>query len=324
MADFSQIVYQLQQQSNAANAQARQALQQLASQQGQTAMLQQQIQQQQTNMQVLSDALSRIQAGSAGSGAPDHIRFVDQIPGRRIPFDVIVQIPIGPNVTSGQEQTYPVSMDGPFVAVRRYAAFLSQAVATYTNPSTGQSSAVLGRSFGRWRPIHSMWDLNDAVAGSFQPTAGGPLPGTGRAIYASPSNQSGFRSMEFDGLIEFINSGASYPRQNQPIPSAFYTEQINSPFDLPALDFFEKSEVLKWRVTPTHPNNPSFGNVSGFANVNNVFPFIDSQFDVQEGFKDQEAEIITVDPMNRLPSGTLFLGFSGYKIIEPPGTVRPV
>jgi hypothetical protein len=323
MADFAQIIQQLQQQVNTANGRARQAVEAMQAQSGQMAVLSQQLLQQNANMQVLSDALSRLQVGQAGSGAPEHTRYVDQIQGTRVPFDVVVQIPIGPNVTTSQENTYPISMDGPFIAVRRYAAFLSQAVAAYTDPSTGTRSAVFGRSFGRWRPVHSMWDLNDSMAGSFQPTAGGPLPGTGTPIYASPSSQSGFRTMEFDGLIEFINAGSSYPRQNQPIPSAFYSEQINSPFDLPALDFFAQSEVLKWRVTPTHPNNPPYGNASGFG-ATSVFPFLDSQFDVQEGFVDKERAQTTTDPLVRLANGTLFIGLSGYKIIQIPGVVRPV
>jgi hypothetical protein len=324
MADLNSILRDLQQQSNHANQVARQTAQELASMQGERAQLQQQILQQQASLQNLADALASVKASSSGSGAPEHVRYVDQIPGRRIPYTMLVQIPIGPNVTTSQTQTTQVSMDGPFVGVRRFAAFLSQHVSTYQDPVSRQNVAIPGRTFGRWRPCHSMWDINDSMAGSFPPVTAGPMPGSGVAIYASPSSQAGARSMQFDGLIEFLNEGASYPRQNQPIPSALYSEQINSPFDLAALDFFEKSEVLRWRVTPTHPNNPNFGNTFGFGSVNSKYPFSDGQFDVQEGLMDPEAVGLTSDPMVRLPNGVLYVGLEGYKIVQPPGVVRPV
>jgi hypothetical protein len=94
----------------------------------------------------------------------------------------------------------------------------------------------------------------------------------------------------------------------------------NDPFPLAALDFFERGETLQWLVKPTHPNNPFYGNVSSFG-TGGTFPFLDSQYDVHEGILDQEDLAATTDPVTRLPDGLLIIGFHGFRIIQPPGTV---
>ncbi|NLZ41371.1 MAG: hypothetical protein GX886_08990, partial [Comamonadaceae bacterium] len=182
-----------------------------------------------------------------------------------------------------------------------------------------------GRSFGRFRPIHSVNDWADAAAGVFNPITGLAFPGTGAAIYASPSNHSSFRTMEWDGVIEFFNQGAAYPRSNIQVPSAFWVSENNAAFQLGALDFFERGETMQWRVTPTHVNNPQAGNASAYgAAPPNPFPFLGSQYDVHEGIVDPlivGADANTQDPVNRLPDGILTIGFHGYRIIQPPGPV---
>jgi hypothetical protein len=127
--------------------------------------------------------------------------------------------------------------------------------------------------------------------------------------------------MEFDAVITMLNQGAAYPRSNDPIPSAWYSESINSPWQLGALDFFERGETIQWKVTPTHVNNPPAGNVSGFA-AGGTFPFLASQYDVHEGVKDPLVSDVTVDPITRLPDGILYLMLHGFRIIQPPGPVR--
>ena len=228
----------------------------------------------------------------------------------------MVNIPIGSGVTAEQQQSTTISQDGPFVAVARYATFQSAFQFSVTDPQNNVA-AFQGRSFGRFRPIHSAWDLNDAQ-GAFPPVIGGALPGTGDGIFAAPSNHSNFRTMEFDGTIRFQNQGSGFMRQNQDLPSAFYTPEINAPFSLGALDFFERGEVLEWMVTSLHVNNPPVGNVSGF---NGSYPFLGSQYDVHEGVLDPFINGQTTDPAVRLPNGILTIGFHGYRIIQPPGTV---
>jgi hypothetical protein len=272
----------------------------------------------QSDINMLSDALSSVKVESSGGGDP-HIRYIEQIPGRRIPFDLTVTIPIGANINAEQQAPTQISQDGPFVAVARYASFQSAYTFTRRDPVTSNVAAFQGRSYGRFRPVNSVGDLLDGTM-AYQPVTGGALPGTGDGIYASPSNHSNFRTMEFDGVVQFINQGSGWQRQNIPIPSAFYMQEINSPFLLGALDFFERGEQLQWRVTPTHVNNPPAGNVSGFG-VGGFFPFIDSQYDVHEGVLDPELANVEVDPITRLPEGLLVIGFHGYRIIQPPGTV---
>jgi hypothetical protein len=282
-------------------------------------MLEQQIARMQADINALADSLSSVKVEQSGGAGDAHIRYIEQIPGRRIPFDLTVSIPIGANINAEQQAATQISQDGPFVAVARYASFQSAYSFARRDPVTTAVANFQGRSYGRFRPVSSVGDLLDGTP-AFQPVVGGALPGTGDAIYASPSNHSNFRSMEFDGVIQFINQGSGWQRQNVAIPSSFYMQEINSPFLLGALDFFERGEQLQWKVTPTHVNNPPAGNVSGFA-AGGFYPFIDSQYDVHEGVLDAEVNGQETDPVSRLPNGVLVLGFHGYRILQAPGTV---
>lgn len=315
--DLVRHIEELKRQSQAAHARLNGLGQAVSQAQGNDAVFQQHIQRLQQNQQELANALARIEAQR--SGDPQNVRYIEQIPGRRVPFDLTVNIAIGANVTSQQPATTTISQDGPFIAVARYAIFQSALEFNVTDPETSNTASFQGRSYGRFRPVHSAWDLNDANP-QYQPVVGGAFPGTGNPIYASPSNHSNFRTMQFDGLVNFQNQGSGYMRQNIDVPTAFYTQQINEPFPLAALDFFERGEVLEWKVTPLHVNNPPAGNVRGFA-TGGFYPFINSQYDVHEGISDPYIEDQESDPVNRLPNGILTIGFHGYRIIQPPGVV---
>lgn len=287
---------------------------------------------------------------SGGNGAIDWgPRKIEDIPGRRVPYVMAASIPIGPDELSVREQSVTISQEGPFVAVRRMATFQSALRVQVTDPQSQIVSEFPGRSFGRFRPIHSVCDIMDsqhnAVAdtslwwlGQFQnPGAAlaAELPG---AVLGLPSSMSSFRSMEFDGQIAVINAGSSYPRQNIDIPSAFWSEQLNAPVTLGALDFFERGEVITVKVTPTHVNNPPAGN----ANADGVFPvrtapaaggwpFLDGQYDAHEGIATPDPAsigqvgpplqpaLLTTDPVERLPQGILWVAWEGYRIIQPVG-----
>jgi hypothetical protein len=270
-----------------------------------------------TNAKALESALKAISMNRGGSNPS--LQYVENIPGRRVPFDFLVDVPIGANVSSVQQGTFTVSQEGPFVAVARYATFQSQYQFQRRDPETGIATTFQGRSFGRYRPIHSAWDLNDGLPRSevFQALA---FPGNSAPHMLSPSNGASFRTMQPDFRIKFENAGSSFPRSNQEVPSTFWTTEINSPFELGALDVWERGEVLTVKILPTHINNPSFGNISGFGAVNGAFPFLASQFDYIEGINDQEdAAAESTDPITRLPEGILTIGFHGYKIIQPAG-----
>jgi len=140
--------------------------------------------------------------------------------------------------------------------------------------------------------------------------------------------------MQFDGRIHLENAGSGFPRQNRYVPTSWYADGNNGPIELPALDFMERGEVLTWKVQPSHPNNPAFGNVTGacvFPNsTTKAYPFLDGQFDPQEGINTPDPviydsgdgperyETIGEDPIIRVPDGVLFIALEGYRIIQPP------
>lgn len=305
----------MQQSIGAAISEARKASQLAANTQAEHAAMRQQMQAQSQSLNQLAQAVGKVQV--YGGENPD-IQRIENVPGRRVPFDYLVDIPIGPNITSVQQGTITISQEGPFVAVARFATFLSQYQFERTD-DTGAKTTFSGRSFGRYRPIHSAWDLNDGQIVS-EVSQDVPFPGTGAPHVASPSNSSPFRSMEGDYRIKFENAGSSYPRSNIEVPSPFWTKAINSPFNLGALDFFERGEVMTFKVLPTHANNAAFGNVSGFGAPNANYPFVESQWDTVEGISDpNNADAGDVDPIVRAPQGVLTIGFHGYRIIQPAG-----
>lgn len=322
MADINQVIRQLQQSVGFAASQAKQAVDLANRASGRNARIEQQLERQKNDLDNLFDAISAVKGqGSGGPNTNEHVLYIENLPGRRIPFDVVFEIPIGANVTSEQQDTATISQDGPFVAVARMATFLSQYEFERTDPETGQRASFQGRSFGRMRPVSSVWDLSDGTSGIFNPTAGIAFPGTGAPLYVSPSNHSGFRTMEFDGRFEIINQGAAYPRSDKPVPSAFLSDAINTPFQLGSMDFFERGEVIQVKVSPTHANNPAAGNLSAYA-AGGTFPFLQSQYDGHEGINDQFDPDVTEDPVTRLPNGILLVVLHGFKIVQPPGPVR--
>jgi hypothetical protein len=267
------------------------------------------------------EAMKRVVANLevSRSGAPASIQRVENIPGRRIPFDALVDIAIGDSVQSVQQGSITISQEGPFVGVSRVMALLSTFEFQYRDPVSGAASAFQGRSYGRYRPAHSAWDLNDSMVSPQVSQAVG-FPGTGAPHVTSPGTASSFRSMEGDFRIIVENAGSSFPRSNQEVPSAFWSRAINEPFELGALDVFERGEVIVFKVLPLHPNNPSYGNLSAFGAPNASFPFVTAGFDAVEGVNDQnDANASTTDPVTRLANAIVTIGYHGYRIIQQPG-----
>lgn len=298
------------------------------------------------------DELGRVTAAMAasrhgGGGELPSVRQIESIPGRRVPYVLVVDIPVGADVTSTRENSVPISQEGPFVCVRRMATF--QSALEYSVTSGGQSVRFTGRSYGRYRPVHSVYDLMDGQHNSLSDAslwflswlanpgeaAGIELPAASLSL---PSNSSSFRSMEFDGRISVINAGSSYPRQNISVPSSFWAAECNSPVALGALDFFERGEVITVRVQPNHVNNPPAGNVDADA----IFPlraagvgaggwpFVEGQYDLHEGIATADASTmgqllplrvtpVMTDPVSRMPEGILTVAWEGYRIIQPVG-----
>ena len=272
------------------------------------------------SLEAITALLKQTSVNRPIGGGPPNIQYIENIPGRRVPFDFLATIPIGTNFNSVAQSTIQVSQEGPFVAVSRFAIFLSQYQFQRTDPLTNARANFFGRSFGRYRPIHSANDIMDGTERS-QVLQAQPFPGTGAPHVLSPSNGSPFRSMETDFTVKFLNAGSSFPRSNEPVPSAFWTRQINDSFPLGALDVFERGEQLQFNVQPLHVNNPSYGNIQSFASGNPAFPFLASGWDYIEGINDSvNPDAASVDPIVRLPDGILIIGFHGYRIVQPAGS----
>lgn len=268
------------------------------------------------NAQQLSQTLAQLAMQRTG-GNPS-LQYVENIPGRRVPYDLIATIQVADGVMSELQASLTISQDGPFIAVSRSAVFLSQNSFQYTDPTNGNQTIFNGRSFGRFRPCHSAWDLNDGIPRS-EVVQAVPAPGAGAPHIISPSNASAFRTMQPDFTIKIENEGFAYPRQNIAVPSAFWTKQINSPWSLAALDVFERGEVVGFRVQPQHPNNPAYGDIQSFTGPGTVWPFLASQYDAIEGINDEIQADVETDPVTRAANGILYIGFHGYRIIQPPG-----
>ena len=87
------------------------------------------------------------------------------------------------------------------------------------------------------------------------------------------------------------------------------------------IDEFEPgARATQETLTDDNEEEPPVGNVTGFAAGGN-YPFAGSQYDVHEGILDPLIDQQTTDPATRLPDGILTIGFHGYRIVQPPGTV---
>lgn len=341
--------------------------------------------------QAAYEALKNIQVSPVNSSVPGDFKArrayakgwggagyvsLDEIKGRFIPFDEFVEIPIPDGSASAIEGVLKVSMEGPFVAARRYAVFQSRV--TYQVTFADNSTATFkGRTNGRFRGVASNTDVNDAVrafdqVSQYQPSflgavydganvlaVGNPagvnpssidptnmlpnFPGTGRPLVVSPLSMASGRSMTFDGTIAITPQGAQFNRQNIPVPSSLWSDGFNGPVDLSCYDVLEPGEEVIVRVNPLHINNPAFGNISSLVANNAVYtydnttgvaannplpvgswPFLQGQFDGHEGINDETIDgdaNVTVDRVDRVFDGTLYVGFMGFRIVSAPGGV---
>lgn len=314
MADLNSIINA----TNAAAAMARQAIQiaqQSASAAQNAAQISQAVAQMaQQNRQLHESMMAGIKAQAAvdSTTRPDIMR-IENIPGRRIPYDVIVRIAVGANETNALDGQHTLSADGPFVAVARSAVFLSAYQFQVTAGATTQT--FNGRSFGRYRPISSVLDLMDAQGGYTQPV-GAVAPGTGLFSLVNSNQHAGFRTMQFDGTIE-VESGSGYKRQSEPVPSALWAPGLDQMLQLPALDFYQRGDIIRFRVVPNHVNNPAAGNVQTLVGA---LPYLASQYDAHEGivYTAAVADAAAADTVVRQPDGILVLALHGYKILAAP------
>lgn len=232
---------------------------------------------------------------------------LDDIEGRLIPYDYLVDIPIPSGQSQEFQGTIPISMEGPFVATHRVMAYRS-AVEFQLTDREGVKTSYLGRSNGRFRGISSAQDLFDAARAfdqisQYQPSyigavwdgaavlpVGNPggvnpdslntinmlpnFPGSGRPLNVSPMSMAASRTMGFDGLVAVELAGANFRRQNQPIPSDFWQEGVTGSTALSVYDVFDPGEVVTIKVTPTHVANPAYGSISSLARKAALYTFV--------------------------------------------------
>jgi len=274
-----------------------------------------------SDLATVAGALSTMRSGASPGG----IVRVEDIPGRRIPFTLVLDIPIASNTTSIQTQSVTISQEGPFVAVSRMATFMSS-YQYQVNYGPGNIGSFSGRTNGRYRPVSSCWDILDGQSQTYVQLAN-PLTTNGTpGVSTLPNAQTSIRSMEFDGRINVRNAGSSWPRSNNSVPTSFWSTSINAPVPLGCLDFFERGEVVTASVECNHINNPPAGNVDGLGIYGVVgWPFENGQFDAQEGILTPGAftwpsgvlTTLSTDVVTRLPDGVLTIAWEGYRIQQP-------
>lgn len=306
ISNLQQNISTLSQNANAAAKMARDAL----AVQGQLKSIADQ--QKAISAAILSGApLSGVPAsGGNQTGRPD-IKYIESIPGRRVPYDLIVKIPVSSTETTPLTGQVVLSTDGPFVAVARYCVFLS--AYQFQVQTVSATATFNGRSYGRFRPISSVLDIMDAAGGFTQPI-GPASPGTGLTSLVSSNQHSPFRTMEFDGLIE-VTTGSDRKRQNEQVPTSLWAQGFNGVSQLPVLDYIERADTVTFKVQPTHAQNPAAGNIQSIVGA---LPYLTSQYDGHEGigYTTAVADPTTPDTIVRNADGILYIGYFGFKILE--------
>lgn len=249
--------------------------------------------------------------------AAERIRYIEDIPGKRVPyflqFAVEIPGPSTPSITvAGQKlsDTKSVSQDGPFVCTTYLSAFLMKtySIGPYGDEETGRpndpaaGTEVITPLSGRFRPVTSTAD----------PFAGAYIGyGLGPATVAGAQSVQTFRPGTIDFLFEVADEGVDRLRQNQiPIPSRYLFSEFDRPMYLPTSDFFERGSAIRFSATLTRE--------LGFAEVNYA--------QLANGFAEGDQNP-PPDPTNPGPpadagrsivsiGGTLYFTMLGYKILQ--------
>lgn len=255
--------------------------------------------------------------------AASRIRYIEDIPGKRVPYFQGFQINIpgqsSPTVSlagSRLSDTKQISMDGPFVCTTYLSAFLLKcfSLGPYdgTNENAGRpndpevGSEVNTPLSGRFRPVASS---ADPFSGAYIGYGIGGIPAAAANTAAMQSVQT-FRPGTIDFLFEVADEGVDRLRQNQiPIPSRYLFSEFDRPLYLPVSDFFERGSSIRFSATLTRD--------VGFAEIN--YASLPNGF--QEGALSPPPDPVANDPTQsgRLIvalGGTLYFTMLGYKILQ--------
>lgn len=235
--------------------------------------------------------------------AAKRIRYIEDIPGKRIPYTMNFEVelpslansanPVGARIRSQQQ----VSMDGPFVGSMLMGAFrmrtysLGPSDALPDLPSLGEE--VITPLTGRFRPIASTSD-------GFQGAYIGPGMGPGADPLTEAALVNTFRPGEIDFLWEYVDEGTDRDRQNQiPTPSRYLFSENDRPFYLAVSDFFERGSTVSFYTTLLR--------AIGLVEVN-----------FSSGYNGYtESAIAPAERVILALGGTLTLSIHGYKILQP-------
>lgn len=248
--------------------------------------------------------------------AAERIRYIEDIPGKRVPyfetFEINIPGPTDPSTTlagSRLTDTKAISMDGPFVATTYLSSFLMKtySIGPYqgTTPTQGRpndppaGAEVITPLTGRFRPVASS---ADPFSGAYIGYREGPL-----TVAGAQSAQT-FRPGVIDFLFEVADEGTDRARQNQvPIPSRYLFSEFDRPLYLPVTDFFERGTTIKFSATLTR--ELGFAEVS-YASLPNGF---------SEGGQEPPPDLNTQNEEGRsvvAVGGTLYFTMLGYKILQ--------
>lgn len=249
--------------------------------------------------------------------AAERIRYIEDIPGKRVPYFQNFEIEIPglstPSTTvAGQRlsDTKQVSQDGPFVATTYLGAFLMKtfSIGPYgdeddgrpNDPPAGQE--VVTPLTGRFRPLAS---TADPFAGAYIGFGLGP-----NTVAGAQAVQT-FRPGAIDFLFEIADEGVDRLRQNQvPIPSRYLFTEFDRPLYLPTSDFFERGSSIRFSATLTRE--------LGFAEVN--YALLPNGF--AEGDQQPPPDPTVAGPPANAGraivsvGGTLYFTMLGYKILQ--------
>lgn len=248
--------------------------------------------------------------------AAARLRYVEDIPGKRVPYVMNFQInipgPTDPTISircTRLPDSQQVSMDGPFVCTTWLGAFLlkTYSLGPYGDEATGRLSdppagaEVITPLTGRFRPIASTAD----------PFAGAYIGyGLGPATVAGAQAVQAFRPGLVDFLFEVHDVGSDRARQNQiASPSRYLFSEFDRPLYLPVADFFERGSTITFAATMTHD--------IGLAEVNWAATPQSPAF--SEGSLSPPPDPTANGGVGRVVvglGGTLYFTMLGYKILQ--------
>lgn len=255
--------------------------------------------------------------------AQSRIRYIEDIPGKRVPYFQGFQINIpgqsNPTVSlagSRLSDTKQISQDGPFVATTYLSAFLLRtfSVGPYDGSTEGSGrpndsppgTEINTPLSGRFRPVASS---ADPFSGAYIGYGIGGIPAAAANVAAAQAVQT-FRPGTIDFLFEVADEGVDRLRQNQiPIPSRYLFSEFDRPLYLPVSDFFERGAAIRFSATLTRD--------IGFAEIN--YASLPNGF--QEGAVSPPPDPIANDPPESgrvivALGGTLYFTMLGYKILQ--------